>query len=507
MSSILSSEQPQVGLRLMARLISLVVVVIAIAALAGWFAGSRTLNAIRPGYIPMAPNTALSFILLGGALAVLDDGRRASARFAQGAAAVVLVITSARFAEYATGADIRVDHWLFRFPSGSVGLAPVGKMALFTSLTFILSAMGLLFLTFPDRRVVTHLGLLTGMTAGFLGLVFLLGYVYGAPLLYRGESIPMALNTAACFLGLGGGVVLRASAYSLSDRREAKEAARLAQEALEQRVIERTAELVLAIEELQAEVTTRRAAEDKVRKLNQELEERVLRRTAELETANRDLETFSYTVSHDLRAPLRGMRGFSQILLEEYRDRLDPQAKHYLEQIDDAGQQMAELIESLLALGRASHEEVRKERIDLSEMAGEIVQELRLTHPGRVVQAEVAEDLTAEADPRLLRTALANLLGNAWKFTSRRTDARIKVGMKKCNGECCYFVRDNGVGFNMADAQKLFTPFQRLHAEREFYGTGIGLVTVRRIIERHGGRVWAEGEPGAGATFYFTLSL
>jgi signal transduction histidine kinase len=343
------------------------------------------------------------------------------------------------------------------------------------------------------------------MAAGFVGLVFLLGYVYGAPLLYRGESIPMALNTAACFLGLGAGVVLRASAYSVSDRREAKEAARLTQETLEQRVVERTAELVLATEELQAEVTSRRAAEDKVRKLNQELEERVLRRTAELEAANRDLETFSYTVSHDLRAPLRGMRGFSKILVEEYGDRLDPQAKHYLEQIDGAGRRMAELIESLLALGRASHGEVRKEQIDLREIAEDVVRELRLSHPGRVVQVEVAENLTAEADPRLMRTAIANLLGNAWKFTARRANARIEMGVEECNGERRYFVRDNGVGFNMADAQKLFTPFQQLHAEKEFHGTGIGLVTVRRIIERHGGRVWAEGEPGAGATFYFTL--
>ncbi len=505
MFSIPSSERPQVGLRLAARVFSLAVVLTAVAALVGWFSGRRTLTAIHPGYIPMAPNTALSFIFLGTALAVLDDGRRVTARFARGAAALVLVIASARFVEYATGADTGVDHWFFQFPSDSVGLAPAGKMALFTSLTFILSAAALLFLTFPNQRVVTHLALLTGVIAGSVGLVFLLGYVYGAPLLYGGQSIPMALNTGACFLGLGAGIVLRASTYNVSDRREAREATRRAQETLERRVIERTAALVLATEELQAEVATRRATEDKVRKLNEELEGRVLQRTAELEAANRDLETFSYTVSHDLRAPLRGMRGFSQILLEEYGDRLDPQAKHYLEQIDSAGRRMTELIESLLALGRASHGELRRERIDLREMAGDVVHELRLAHPGRTVQAEIAEDLTAEADPRLLQTVIANLLGNAWKFTAKRADAQIEMGMETRGGERCYFVRDNGVGFDMAQAQKLFMPFQRLHAEREFHGSGIGLVTVRRIIERHGGRVWAEGEPGAGATFYFTL--
>ena len=229
------------------------------------------------------------------------------------------------------------------------------------------------------------------------------------------------------------------------------------------------------------------------------------RYTAELEAVNRELEAFSYAVSHDLRAPLRSIDGFSQALLEDYGDTLDASGQDYLRRVRAATQRMGELIDDLLELARVTRAELRREAVDLSGLARGIVEHLREAGPGRQVEFVVAGGLASEGDPRLLRIVLENLLGNAWKFTSRRPNARIEFGSVERDGERVYFVRDNGVGFDMAYAQKLFGAFQRLHTSAEFPGTGVGLATVQRIIHRHGGRIWAEAQPEAGATFSFTL--
>jgi PAS domain S-box-containing protein len=256
------------------------------------------------------------------------------------------------------------------------------------------------------------------------------------------------------------------------------------------------------------DLTERRAAENRVLQLNAELEQKVKERTAQLEAANKELEAFSYSVSHDLRAPLRGIDGFSQALLEDYADRLEPQGQDYLLRIRAATQRMAGLIDDLLNLSRITRGELRREMVDLSALARSIADQLRKIAPERQVKFNLADNLKTEGDPHLLRIALENLLGNAWKFTGKITDAEIEFGLVAVgSGEDhpTYFVRDNGAGFDMAYADKLFGAFQRLHDVREFEGTGIGLATVQRIIRRHGGRVWAEAEPGRGATFYFTL--
>jgi PAS domain S-box-containing protein len=246
-------------------------------------------------------------------------------------------------------------------------------------------------------------------------------------------------------------------------------------------------------------------AEGKIQQLNAELEQRVRDRTADLEAANRELEAFSYSVSHDLRAPLRAMDGFSMALLEDCAGRLDETAQDHLRRIRAGSQQMAELIDDLLNLSRESRAEMRRERVDLTVLTHEIAAEFQRTHPDRKVQLVVAPALTADADARMLRLVFNNLLENAWKFTSRCAQARIEVGALEQDGQRIFFVRDNGVGFDMAYAGKLFGAFQRLHAAADFPGTGIGLATVQRIIHRHGGRVWAEGAVGQGATVYFTL--
>ena len=226
---------------------------------------------------------------------------------------------------------------------------------------------------------------------------------------------------------------------------------------------------------------------------------------AAAEIANRELESFSYSVAHDLRAPLRSINAFSEILLEDHADRLDEEGKTHLAYIRQSTRQMAELIDGLLELSRITRSELLREAVDLSELARDVMAELRRGEPARTVEVRIASGLVAEGDPRLLRTVLQNLLGNAWKFTANSDAARIEFGSEVSLDRPSFFVRDNGAGFDMAYASKLFGAFQRLHSEREFPGTGIGLATVQRIIHRHDGRIWAEGAIGSGATFYFTI--
>jgi signal transduction histidine kinase len=256
---------------------------------------------------------------------------------------------------------------------------------------------------------------------------------------------------------------------------------------------------------MQREFSYRKAIEQDIRNLNAELEQRVLDRTHQLEAANSELASFSYSVSHDLRAPLRSMDGFSQILMEDYADRLDEEGLKYLRNIRNASQHMARLIDALLQLAHLSRSEMNFQEIDLSRMAHEIVAEIQASDPGRVVQWEIEPGLLVRGDPDQMRIALANLLQNAWKFTSRNPSARISFTRVADTNPLTFRIEDNGAGFDMTFADKLFLPFQRLHHASEFSGTGIGLTLVERIIRRHGGKIWASGEVGKGAVFYFTL--
>lgn len=253
------------------------------------------------------------------------------------------------------------------------------------------------------------------------------------------------------------------------------------------------------------DITDRKRVEDEIRRLNAELEERVRRRTAELTTANQQLESFAHSISHDLRAPLRGIEGFSRLLDEEYGDRLEGGGREYLQRVRRGAQRMGILIEHLLQLSRVTRQEMHRERVDLSQMAADVVEELRRSSPERRVAVTIAPDCVVEGDPNLLRVLLENLLGNAWKYTSRRADACVEFVPEPFAGEQCFAVRDNGAGFDMAHAGKLFAPFQRLHTLEEFDGTGVGLASCARVVLRHGGHVWGEGEPGRGAVFRFTI--
>ncbi len=266
-----------------------------------------------------------------------------------------------------------------------------------------------------------------------------------------------------------------------------------------------------SVDELRARVgnlVAVKKAQEKVRRLNLELHRnnaRLQRFASRLAEANDELESFSYSVSHDLRAPLRRINGFSHALLEDHADVLDAKGKEYLRRVCAATERMGELIDDLLKLSRVTRAELRRGRVELSVLARGILEELRRVEPDRTVAVVVREGLVAQGDEQLLRIVLENLLGNAWKYTAKAARARVEFGASEVGLDTCYFVRDNGVGFQMAYAERLFTPFQRLHPEGEFPGNGIGLATVRRIVQRHGGEVWADGVEGAGATFYFKL--
>ena len=250
------------------------------------------------------------------------------------------------------------------------------------------------------------------------------------------------------------------------------------------------------------DISNRRKSEEMLEQQRMEL----MRSNTELDAANRELEAFSYSVSHDLRAPLRSIDGFSLALLEDYADKLDVEGKKNLERVRAATQRMGALIDDLLSLARVTRSGMRLERIDLSAVAGEVTDKLKESQPNRQIEVRIEEGLETTADASLLRIALENLLGNAWKFTSKKPSGHIEFGKTRDNGEAAYFVRDDGAGFDPAYAERLFGAFQRLHSTSEFPGTGIGLATVQRIVHRHGGKIWAESTVGQGATFYFTLA-
>jgi PAS domain S-box-containing protein len=292
----------------------------------------------------------------------------------------------------------------------------------------------------------------------------------------------------------------------ITESKHAEQELQLAKENLESRVAERTSELAHANEHLQIELAERKRAEEQVRKLNEDLERRVAERTVQLVATNKELDAFSYSVSHDLRTPLRHISGFTRTLVAKHSSQLGPEAQELLKLIQDGSQKMDLMIDDLLNLARLDRREAVSEMTQLNSLVEDVLTDLKSEIDGRKIEWHIGSLPAVNCDPGLLQQAFANLLSNAVKYTRRREHAVIEVDQITIDGEAVIYVRDNGAGFDSKYAGKLFGAFQRLHTAEEFEGTGVGLATVQRIIRKHGGRIWAEAECEKGATFYFTLS-
>jgi len=295
----------------------------------------------------------------------------------------------------------------------------------------------------------------------------------------------------------------------LTDQKRAEDILRKSHDELEIKVKQRTAQLEKSKEDLQAQNEELQTIQEELQSQNEELRaarDELEESANKLTDANTELEAFTYSVSHDLRAPLRHMSGFARIVLEDYADRLDATGKNHLARIVGGSERMLRLIGDLLHFSQLTRLHIKRSLVDMSKLASDIIQHLSQADPDRKVEFELKGGLTGSADHQLIEVVLSNLLGNAWKFTSKTENAHIEFGVLKQNDKDVYYVRDNGAGFDPAHKGKLFHPFHRLHSENEFEGTGIGLAIVERIIRRHGGEVWAESESGKGATFFFTLN-
>ena len=316
-----------------------------------------------------------------------------------------------------------------------------------------------------------------------------------------GQQTTLSINAVPLHDALNNFIGMIATLTNITERKKAEKQVLAVQTELKEllNISDQSRLALLSVLEDQKKV------EDKIRLLNIDLEQRVLDRTAQLEAANQELEAFSYSVSHDLRAPLRALDGFSSALMMDYKDQLDDQGVHYLNRIKDASQRMGQLIEDLLNLSRVTRQDFSRTKVNLSEIVNTICGELQERESNRKIKLEIEEGIFVMADFKLIKIAMENLLQNAFKFTGKLDQAIIRFGVKKSDNKKIYFISDNGVGFNMAYAEKLFSPFQRLHGMNEFPGTGIGLVTVQRIITRHGGRIWPEAIENQGVTFYFTI--
>jgi len=502
-----------------------VVSVFGVLMLVGWASGLERATPYGGGPL-MKVNAALCCILAGLALALVPlDGRWRSV--ARAAAAVTVVLGAVTIAEWVLSVDLGIDEFLFQDVTGAYTSVP-GRMAPNTALAFSLLGAALLLPRDHGRQARLARGL--AVVALAIGAVALAGHLYGvSPLFAVARRTAMALPAACGIVALGIGVLLShteagAGALMVCESSGGGLMRRLlplaavvpvalaipAQAGVRTGLLDQayaSALVTVGLTGVLVWMVARSALTVELREVAlRETAARLAAREAELSAANRELEAFSYSVSHDLRSPLRSIDGFGLALVEDCGAALPAVGVSHVERIRAATQRMGRLIDDLLQLSRMTRAEMHQEPVDLTAMAASVAAELARNAPDRRVAFEIEEGLAVTGDANLLRVVLDNLLGNAWKFTARKAEATITVGRTTRDGRPAFFIRDTGAGFDMAYAGKLFGAFQRLHGAGEFAGTGIGLATVQRIIRRHGGEVWAEGAVGQGATIMFSLS-
>lgn len=527
------------ALKACARTAGMLVIAICCVVLVGWALDIGILKSVVPGFVTMKVNTAVAFLFAGAALrAAARDNRAAEMRILAAAVAVIGVLS---LCEYAFGWDLRLDQMLFRDREDpQAGPYIPGRMA---------PASGVLFLMTSGALLLLDSGL-GSWPSQFLSIIVLggslfplVGYLYGIGSMYKtGPYSSVALQTAVCFALTGAGLMLSrpdrglmrvlasdttggvlgrrllpaaffvplALGWILLEGQKAgfyDSGLRLVLFALWNVVI-LTVVIVWTAKSLFDVDNLRKAAEAKIRLLNDDLEKRVHERTTQLESANKELEAFSYSVSHDLRAPLRAIDGFSRIVMDDYAASLPEDGQSLLHDVCANTRRMGELIDDLLSFSKLGRQPLKRGRVAVDRLVKECLADLNPNHNGRRIELCIGELADCEGDVSLLRQVWINLLSNAIKYTGKCAQAVIEVGCRhgKPPDGPVYFVKDNGVGFDMRYAERLFGVFQRLHRSEDYEGTGVGLAIVARVVGRHGGRIWAESEPGKGTTFSFTVA-
>jgi signal transduction histidine kinase len=509
---------------LVLRLSAVSVAAMSAGVLTGWLIGSAPLVQWHGQWAPVQFNTALCFLFAATALLLIDR----TPRLAAAAAAAIFLLGAATTVEYLFSSDLGVDR-LFVEPFVLEQTSRPGRMAPNTAFAFCLVGLALAIIAIARlmQRFLPAAWSVSVLTA-LVGAISAAAYVAGTPAATGWTAFTsMAFPTAIMFMATGG--VLAAGArrrFTAPDRERWRWLPSLATAAqrtirvtpaleilpgglgfaiaAHQTVARQNRDLSRFTRALESEIAERKRAEEAALRLNLELEDRVRERTRDLEATNRELEAFSYSVSHDLRQLLSSIAGYSKLLLDDYGVRLDPAALHYLQRIHGNVTRMG-LLDDLLEPARVNRAQLDIQPVDLTAVARVILGRLREQEPQRPANVRVADGLNARAHRVLIEVALENLLANAWKFTRDRKPAEIELGKQERDGRMVFFVRDNGAGFDARYTHKLFGVFQRLHTESEFPGNGAGLATVKRVLARHHGEVWAEGTPGKGAVFFFWL--
>ena len=516
----------------LSRAFSIIAIIIAgVVLLGGYALGISGLRNLAPGLPKMMPNTALGLLLSAVSLFLYTTSPEKHRLFSSGwiqrlLAAAAALLGAATIVEYLLGINLGIDELLFR--DLVPGATYPGRPSPQTSLCFILSGISLMLL--GDKRLrVLLLSQLLGVIVGFTAIVAIVGYVYSALPFYGLTTYTgMAIHTAVSFLAISGGIIFAKSERGLAAVFASRsEGGHMARRLLPAIIVvpiilgilskwgERVglfstatgmaADVSLHIVLLGAELWLFALFLERSNLARDSAIQTMHRHAAQLEATNHELQALSNAVPRNLMPPLTSIASLSEALWEDCGKRLDEQGKQYINSIRESVKETGYLIDDLFKLSQVTSTEMLRETVDLSKLAEELLSEMRRAHPEHKVESVITPGLVCEGDSSLLRLALDNLLGNAWKYSAKASVPRIEMGVTEINGDKTFFVRDNGIGFDMSDADKLFLPFQRLHKEDEFPGTGIGLAIVQRIIHRHGGHIWATSKTKEGATFYFTL--